>query len=747
MVKNIVNIRIFDKNINFIGEVDNYTSLFYIPKWETFGDFEFHISNINRNLIKKGNIIMIDNDCSRVGIIEHVEINQEDIEETKIKGYSLGYWLTQRITQPPTGRAYHTFNTNIEDIMIQLVKTNAVDPQDVKRKIPNLILDSSKSRGEKIEFQTRYKNLADELTKLSKASGLGWTVELDYKNKKFIFKILEGKDLSTEQAINPPQIFSIDYDNIKKQSYIDSDIGYKNMAFVAGQGEGAEREIEVLNNYLVGFDRRETFIDARDIEQGGNLIDRGKVKLAETPQINSFECEVDSSDYKESWNLGDIVTTINKKWNLIMHNRVTEVREIWEQGGYKVEPTFGTPIPLPGEKIKQITDTPVTDNVPGPQGETGQVGPQGTQGYSIQYKWNGSKLGVKREDETSYTYTELKGIKGNIGPIGVGLIFNWTGTKLGVKRETDSNFIYVDLKGEQGEKGPQGIQGVKGNKGDLGTQGKQGLPGPKGDKPNHRWVSKTQIQFENPDGTWGDIVDINPKTVIIHQERFKTKAEQEIFNLTKGAYRLGTNSISWYMYGQKQPNGAIEEISATSFRIKGGVPANTDIIVEYIEFVNVAIGLKGEKGDHGLKGPQGPKGDDGYTPVKGVDYFDGAKGEKGDTGPQGPRGLQGEKGPQGLKGGKGDKGDTGGQGSKGNKGDKGETGPMGPRGLQGIQGKVGPQGLQGPRGLQGERGKKGEVGARGPQGLKGVPGKDGAQIIRSSTEPNISPGDFWYKIL
>ncbi len=785
MAKNIVNIRIFDKDINFIGEIDSYTSLFYILKWETFGEFEFHVSNIDRDLIKKGNIIMIDNDGSRTGVIEYVEINQENVEEITIKGYSLGYWLTQRITVPPTGRAYHTFNTNIEDIMIQLVKVNAIDPEDINRKIPGLILETSKSRGEVIEFQTRYKNLADELIKLSKASGLGWTVELDYKNKKFVFKILEGKDLSTEQSNNPPQIFSVDYDNIKKQSYIDSDIGYKNMAFVAGQGEGAEREIEVLNNDLSGFDRRETFIDARDIEQGGNLIDRGKVKLAVTPQINNFECEVDSSDYRKSWNLGDIVTTVNKKWNLIMHSRVTEVREIWENA-YKVEPTFGTPIPLPGDKIKQITDTPVTDNVPGPEGPKGERGPQG---YNIQYHWNGSKLGIKREDETSYTYTELKGIKGDTGPTGVGLIFNWDGTRLGVKRETDTDFIYVDLKGEKGDRGPQGIpgknlefiwsgtklgvrqegqsnyvyldlKGDKGEKGDTGPQGERGIQGPKGNKPNHRWVSQTQIQFENPDGTWGDIVDINPETVIIHQERFITKTEQEIFNLTKGAYILGTNSISWYMYGQKQPNGAIEEISPTSFRIKGGVPVNTDVLVEYIEFTNVAIGLKGEKGDPGPMGPQGPKGEDGYTPIKGIDYFDGAKGDKGDTGPIGPQGEQGPSGPKGDTGAQGIQGPKGDRGPKGLKGDKGDSayqvwlnqGNMGTvddylisiKGEKGDKGDRGPQGLKGEKGDIGPQGRQGPKGDTGPQGL---PGKDGTQIKVSSTEPNINPGDFWYKTL
>ena len=431
-----MDIRIFDKDINFLGEVDNFTSLFYISKWETYGEFEFHIKDFNRELIKKGNIIMLDKDGTRAGVIEHFEINQENDEDIAVKGFSLGYWLSNRITVPPVSYAYHAFNTNVEDIMIALVKTNAVDPANVNRKIPNLIVEPSKSRGIKLNFQTRYKNLDEELTKLSKTSSLGWNIVLDYKAKKFIFKVLDGKDLSTEQSTNPPQVFSVDYDNIRKQNYLESNIGYKNMAYVAGQGEGVEREIEPLNNDFSGFDRRETFIDARDIEEGGNLTDRGKVKLSETPQITTFECEVEPIGYKANWNLGDIVTTINKKLGLVMHNRVAEVREVWEQNGYKVEPTFGTSLPTLGEKIKQTQDTPLQESVQGPPGETGEKGERGPQGYNVQYLWNGTQLGIKREDETSYTYVDLKGAKGEQG-----------------------------VKGDAGAQGPKGDIGAKGDPG------------------------------------------------------------------------------------------------------------------------------------------------------------------------------------------------------------------------------------------------------------------------------------------
>lgn len=449
-----VSIRIFDKSLNFLGEIDRYTSLFYVRKWENYGEFEFHMAEADIGLIKKGNIIMLNKDGYRTGVIEHIEIKEENKEDITVKGFSLSYWLTQRITVPPVGYAYHEFNTSVEDIMISLVKSNAVDPIDIKRKIPYLQVEQSQGKGEILKFQTRYKTLSDELTKLSKTSGLGFAIFLDYKNKRLLFKVLSGRDLSYNQKINPPAIFSIEYDNIINQNYIESNIGYKNVGYVAGQGEGANRQIEVISNELTGFDRRETFIDARDITEGVSLADRGKLKLAENVSIQSFECEVNTKDYKRYWDLGDIVTTVSKKYSFKISNRVTEVKEIYESNGFKIEPTFGVSIPLAGEKIKQMTDTPLQEGVQGADGPKGERGPQG---YSINYLWNGTSLGVKREDEGSYIYTELRGPQGIQGPKG----------DQGVQ----------GLKGEKGDQGIQGIQGVKGDTGATGAQGPQGIKG------------------------------------------------------------------------------------------------------------------------------------------------------------------------------------------------------------------------------------------------------------------------------
>lgn len=85
------------------------------------------------------------------------------------------------------------------------------------------------------------------------------------------------------------------------------------------------------------------------------------------------------------------------------------------------------------------------------------------------------------------------------------------------------------------------------------------------------------------DGTLSAYDD--PVYFVFRQESFTAAAGQTTFNLTKGTYKPNTNSITWYMYGQKQPNDALIEASSTSFKIAGGVPEGTDIIVEYIEII------------------------------------------------------------------------------------------------------------------------------------------------------------------
>ena len=72
----------------------------------------------------------------------------------------------------------------------------------------------------------------------------------------------------------------------------------------------------------------------------------------------------------------------------------------------------------------------------------------------------------------SNDYWGMVSAKGDKGNIGVGLDYNWNNTQLGIKREDEAEYQYTDLKGEKGDKGDDGDKGEKGDKGDKGVNWK-----------------------------------------------------------------------------------------------------------------------------------------------------------------------------------------------------------------------------------------------------------------------------------
>ena len=353
-------------------------------------------------------------------------------------------------------------------------------------------------------------------------------------------------------------------------------------------------------------------------------------------------------------------------------------------------------------------------------------------------------------DDGTYKATPVntgpQGPQGDKGDNGKSLEFNWQGTSLGVRKEGESTYSYTNLKGDKGDQGDTGSQGPKGDKGDPGLQGPQGdkgdtgSQGPKGDKGDNG-KSAYDVAVENgyvgTETSWvaslkgdkGDPGDIPMDK--INEVLDQAIADGRIKN-----------------YDDTEVRGLIENVSNKLVSTGSGDKFLSDDGTYKATPVNTGPqgpqGPKGDKGDPGLQGPQGDKGDTGEQGPKGDKGDTGAqgpKGDKGDTGEQGPQGIQGEQGPKGDKGDKGDKGtdgksayqiavDNGYVGTESTwvaslKGVKGDTGAQGP---QGIQGEQGPKGDKGDPGLQGPQGDKGDAGEQGPKGDKGDNGKSAYDV-------------------
>lgn len=98
-------------------------------------------------------------------------------------------------------------------------------------------------------------------------------------------------------------------------------------------------------------------MDARDVQKDddmtaaeykGILQQRGNEKLAEYGIIEAMEAQTKpfvNFKYREDYDLGDIVTVEKKMWGIKMDKRITEIQEIFENGGFDIVPTFGDPLP------------------------------------------------------------------------------------------------------------------------------------------------------------------------------------------------------------------------------------------------------------------------------------------------------------------------------------------------------------------------------------------------------------------
>lgn len=338
-------VRVYNADLYRIGQVENQTSIQWTRKFFEAGNFEIHapITDKNLRLFEKENIVSIKG-AKEAGVIEDIEKEESDIKnEITIKGRFLSSYCDRRVIK----RVVNYNNAKIENVMRELL-TRCED-------IPLVELGELHGFEPTITFQATYRNLQTALTKIAKYGLIGYRFTPDFDRHKIVFDTMQGVDHSYKQSKNKRVIFTEGYNNLKNAIYKFNSQALKTVAIVGGQGEGAERTVVTVGSGS-GLNLREVFVDARDISPEGltteqynaALKQRGEETLNEAIAAESLQSEVDPQTnftYKEDYDLGDIVTVKKKKWGLYMHQRITELKEVYEYGGGFVVPTLGDPLP------------------------------------------------------------------------------------------------------------------------------------------------------------------------------------------------------------------------------------------------------------------------------------------------------------------------------------------------------------------------------------------------------------------
>lgn len=351
-----MDIRVLDTNFICIKIIDMFESEVWTDRYSTYGDFEIYFAMDKDlfNYLKDGYYLQV-RDSEHTMIVETVK-TITDIEEGNkivVTGRSLESILTRRIIW-----GQETFTGNMQTAIRKMLNDSIISPSIADRKIANFVFQESndpKITSLTIDKQYTGDEVYEVISALCSDNKIGFKIILN-DNNKFVFSLYAGTDRSYEQTDNPYVIFSPKFDNIINSNYLTSSSNHKNVTYVAGEGEGAERKSVVVGSGR-GLTRRELFTDARDIsskeennveltpeQYNAKLSSRGEEKLKEHIVSTAFEGEVDAVNmfvYGEDFFVGDMVQIADEYGNegkaYISELVITETKD--EKSLY---PTFKT---------------------------------------------------------------------------------------------------------------------------------------------------------------------------------------------------------------------------------------------------------------------------------------------------------------------------------------------------------------------------------------------------------------------
>lgn len=310
------------------------------------------------------------------GIIDDLEYSASTAGDLlTVSGRQLKGLTLDRITIPPafttvTGaQGYDTAEGSTETVIKHFVAGNMRNASQPGRIIYGLEIAPDMGRGlAEDKYISRHDVLADVLSALGEAAGLGYDITPDLSRHKFVFDVVAGMDHTALQSDRTRVIFEVARKTALSQAYQQNTSDSRNLFYATMSG--AEYADETLTVTYVregeteaeGIRRREKHLDiSADTPVAGDeynelrrlaLIEAENFKPAE-----SFTCEVAEGpySYRKDYALGDMVSIVNKNWGVTMHTMLTEMQMEYSQSGVKHTATFGTaPLNIFGRLERQI---------------------------------------------------------------------------------------------------------------------------------------------------------------------------------------------------------------------------------------------------------------------------------------------------------------------------------------------------------------------------------------------------------
>lgn len=322
---------VYDKNLNRVGTIETWVSLLWQEGYNTVGTFLIECQQTKEvaKLLKIGNYIGR-GDFKTLCLIRSVEVRDRLIVAN---GHSAVNILGERVSTMVID------NQNAEEAMRSLVANMS----------PWECVENGEIAGIEDVFgrQISDKTVLEYCEEIAEEIDAGFRLRFDKANKKLLFEVY--KPVKNENLI-----FAVKFGNLAEIIYSETDNQFKNIAVVAGAGEGEARiTVTVGDLTATGAARREMYVDARQIQKEEEeteeayktrLENEGLEKLAAQIKIENLSAKISSDDFGKKYNLGDVVTCILDDLGVKLDTRIIGFSYVSQNNQTTMELEFGKPI-------------------------------------------------------------------------------------------------------------------------------------------------------------------------------------------------------------------------------------------------------------------------------------------------------------------------------------------------------------------------------------------------------------------
>lgn len=323
--------------------IDQYTSFLWTERYSSAGDVQVvtQPTLAMRALLREGVFLEI-NESDRLMVLETVVITKVDGKSVlTATGRSMESILEFRSVRAPGYEWYVKSTTGdiVQDIVWRIcVAGNGFSSNDI---IPNLAVADLSSTNEVIDTTIKFQAVYNAVKDLCDAKDLGFRITLKDSAPNLLFAVYGGKPRSV--------FFSTELDTLTDPSYLTSQKGYRNIAYVYGKSMVKIVAAPGTDINVTGLARRVLSVDASDVdptkvkadEYINMLTQRGLEALAATKFVRAFDGKLPKDvpyRYNEHYFMGDLVYIGDAD----VQRRVRVVEYIWasDAEGDRSYPTF-----------------------------------------------------------------------------------------------------------------------------------------------------------------------------------------------------------------------------------------------------------------------------------------------------------------------------------------------------------------------------------------------------------------------